>query len=335
MRPALAPVLLAALLPLAACAGSGDSDDITKCPAVKPSGVTVPGLTGRILYTSSGGGAAACSGILVMNADGSDRRRITGPPLYVSSPQWSPDGRQIAFGGPCGETPKPELCILEADGTGLRAVTHQPGYPAYPAWSPDGRRLAFTRSEVSLGPDNIYVIGVDGSGEVRITDDTSNKRSPAWTPDGRTIVYEANNQLQLVPATGGRSTPLAPGGTVTQTPAVSHDGRRVAFSSNRSGKEDSTYGKETYSSPGAVLLPPSSGAHDIYVVGIDGKGLTRLTNDVSANYAPVWSPDDQHILFDSDREGRLELYVMNPDGTGQTRLTNHPEDGAGQGSWTR
>ena len=224
---------------------------------------------------------------------------------------------------------------MDADGTGLRAVTHGPGVSVYPAWSPDGSRIAFSRREVSLGQGDIYVIGVDGSGETRITDDPSDERNPAWSADGRSIVYTRNKQLRIVGATGGPSTALVPGGTVNETPQVSHDGRWIAFSSNRSGKADSAYGRETYSSPGAVLLPPSSGAQDIFIVGIDGKGLTRLTSDISANFSPVWSPDDRHILFGSDRDGRQELYVMNRDGTGQIRLTNHPEDGAGEGSWTR
>jgi hypothetical protein len=64
--------------------------------------------------------------------------------------------------------------------------------------------------------------------------------------------------------------------------------KRIAFSSNRAGKEDPAYGREVYASPGGKLLPPATGAPDVYVVGIDGRGLARLTDGASATYGPVW-----------------------------------------------
>lgn len=193
------------------------------------------------------------------------------------------------------------------------------------------------RNDERLGPYDLYVMNADGTGEVRLTSDAVDQRGPSWTPDGQSLVYTlrtGTEQLQVINATGGPSTPLSPGGTVNQTPAVSHDGKRVAFSSNRSEKGESAYGQSVRQTPGGELLPPPTGAHDIYVVGIDGGGLTRLTNDDSGNYHPVWSPDDRHIAFTSDRDGRQEVYVMGADGSGQTRLTNHPEDGAAVEPWT-
>ena len=337
MRQPLTRALLAlTLLPLTACATT-ESDDLPPCPTIEASPAAVPGLAGRIAYTTLGGGGGHCSAIVVMNADGSDRRRITQPELYPSSPQWSPDGGQFLFTGACPNPQQMEVCVMDVGGKGLRPVTSHPETSLDAVWSPDGRRIAFNRREPKLGPGDIYIIGVDGTGETRLTTEPGHERSPSWSPDGQSIAYSASEgteQLKVVRVGSGAPTILARGGTVNQTPAFSHDGRRIAFSSNRSGKEDSVYGREGRAAPGGVLLPPSSGAHDIYVVGVDGQGLTRLTSDTSANYSPVWSPDDRHLLFTSDRDGRQELYVMAADGSRQTRLTNHPEDGAGDASWT-
>ena len=227
---------------------------------------------------------------------------------------------------------------MNADGTGLRPVTSNPGFNIDPVWSPDGRRIAFSRGEMNTGPGDIYIINVDGTGETRLTTEAGHERGPSWSPDGQFIVYtgvEGTEQLKLVRATGGAPRVLAQGGTVNQTPAFSHDGRRIAFSSNRAGKGESAHGRDVRAAPGGALLPPASGAHDIYVVGVNGDGLSRVTSDASGSYAPTWSPDDRHLLFTSDRDGRQELYVMAADGSGQSRLTNHPEDGAGGASWTK
>src|SRR5213593_2134141 len=48
---------------------------------------------------------------------------------------------------------------------------------------------------------------------------------------------------------------------------------------------------------------------------------TKLTNDFSADYMSVWSPDDQRIAFVSERDGSPQVYVMNADGSNPTRLT--------------
>ena len=66
-----------------------------------------------------------------------------------------------------------------------------------------------------------------------------------------------------------------------------------------------------------------------WVVG----AIHRLT-DHSANYrSPSWSPDGQHIAFDSNRHGKADIYVMGSDGSNPRRLTDHP-DWAALPSWS-
>lgn len=113
---------------------------------------------------------------------------------------------------------------------------------------------------------------------------------------------------------------LSSDGTVNEEPAFSHDGRRIAFYSNRSGKAESAYVRRSRGIPGSEGLP-RSGGQDIYVVGVDGKGLSRVTSDASSNYSPAWSPDDRRLAFISDRDDNHNLYVMSADGTNVVRLS--------------
>jgi Tol biopolymer transport system component len=108
---------------------------------------------------------------------------------------------------------------------------------------------------------------------------------------------------------GGSQTRLTDSPAFDGDPAVSPDGARIAFTSERDGNRE------------------------VYVMNADGSGQQRLTTTGgrvsspafdSVDENPSWSPDGTRIAFDSTRDGNWELYVMNADGSGQTRLTDHP-----------
>jgi TolB protein len=95
------------------------------------------------------------------------------------------------------------------------------------------------------------------------------------------------------------------------SPAVSPDGTTIAFQRSVPGK------------------PPH-----IYLVGIDGTGLRRLTKGPAAEIAPAWSPDGARIAFSRTVGARFDLVVADADGSSLTQLTHTPradEDGA---SWS-
>jgi uncharacterized repeat protein (TIGR01451 family) len=68
------------------------------------------------------------------------------------------------------------------------------------------------------------------------------------------------------------------------------------------------------------------GNAEIYVMNLDGSGVTRLTTDPAIDFAPAWSPDGRKIAFacgftNDVRSG--EICLMNAEGSGLTRLTNN------------
>jgi Tol biopolymer transport system component len=88
----------------------------------------------------------------------------------------------------------------------------------------------------------------------------------------------------------------APAPPEVKTPVWSPDGRRVAFSSRRSGN------------------------WDLYVANADGSGQRNLTRNPAFDSLPVWSPDGRKIAFVRHHEGSDGIWVMNADGSGQRRL---------------
>jgi TolB protein len=104
-------------------------------------------------------GAGGSAHVYVMNADGSEPRRLT---QRGGSPAWSPDGRKIAFDGGhryrMDPTPPHGIFVMNADGSEQRKLTQSGGSPA---WSSDGKMIAFDRS-VASGME-LVVMTADGS----------------------------------------------------------------------------------------------------------------------------------------------------------------------------
>ena len=110
-------------------------------------------------------------------------------------------------------------------------------------------------------------------------------------------------RLVLADGAGGIERVLAP--HVYGRPALSPDGRRVAFS--------------------APLSDGSDGRWGLHVVGVDGSGLTRLTAPAVGDFDPAWSPDGTRIAVSRDERGNFEpscctLHVVPLDASAALRL---------------
>ena len=238
--------------------------------------------------------------IYVMNADGSNVRRIVDDPEYDVGPQWSPDGRKILF--MTGRTGNFDVYEINADGTGQRNLTA--GYDkadGAPMWSLDGNNIAFSRR--IEGKNQIFIMDADGSNLKRVTNSSANDESPCWSPDSSKLVFQSDRDGNLeiyVISVDGELAQLTDDPADDLSPDWSPDGSRIAFSSNRNGKQH------------------------IYAMNTDGSSPAQITNSAGEDTQPSWSADGSRIAFASTRDGNSEIYVMNADGSNQTRLTNDP-----------
>ncbi len=114
-------------------------------------------------------------------------------PLIVSSlidynPQFSPDGRRIAFeSSRTGESE--EIWVAEADGSNPVQLTHNLGrHQGTPRWSPDGRWIAFD-SQGQDGHCDIYVMDANGGNPRRFTQGPGDEHMPFWSRDGKWVYF--------------------------------------------------------------------------------------------------------------------------------------------------
>ena len=122
--------------------------------------------------------------IYVMNADGSGQRRLTQNRVSDNDPQWSPDGRRIAFlrGVRRGGAWKADLYVMNADGSEQRNLGGRPVPWFGCAWSPDGKLIAFTRGRGY----EVAVVNADGGGLRDLTHSRTGNFFGAWSPGSRT-----------------------------------------------------------------------------------------------------------------------------------------------------
>ena len=156
--------------------------------AISGNGSKVAFDSGRPRKAGSGLSSPAEGELFVLDADGSNLRRITtnGPKILDINPALSRDGKRLAFMS--GNYPNWDIWVAQSDGTGTRNVSRHEATDSTPAISPDGTKIAFASDR--NGDREIYTVGFDGEGLVQLTDSELQCVNPRFSADGTRIFFE-------------------------------------------------------------------------------------------------------------------------------------------------
>ena len=222
----------------------------------------VPASIAKGIQTSTGYGALGRSGLSVSRtgtlvwlraASDEGHTRLVGvdrdgrasplaaPAAGLQTPRLSPDGRRLAVVARSGVMTR-EIRVLETARPERVVATIQGGDNQSPAWI-DNRRLTFGSNRDGL--QKIYVVTVDGrrSPAPLFTADATVARNPAsWSrPATLLALYEiepARGRNVLVYRVGESIAPVAASVANERSPAVSYDGRWIAYVSDVSGRDE-------------------------------------------------------------------------------------------------
>jgi Tol biopolymer transport system component len=261
-------------------------------------------------------------GIYVMDADGSNRVRISGvDEIHHTHPAWSPDRCRIAFRSYTKEGDD-DIYVMDADGTNIKQLTTDPARDMFPDWSSDGTEIVFV-SYRDEGIRNLYVMDADGSHQRQLTTNPEEYTQwERWSPIGDEIAYifhpkedEPNKGgvIYIINSDGSDVRQLTPdAGSLGDTDLTwSPDGQKMYFISNRSHYVE------------------------IWEIEVDGTDMRQITDDdsVDITHSLRVSPDGTKLAFygvgPDVGEHSEEIYTINVDGTGLTDITLSP----GQEEW--
>lgn len=131
--------------------------------------------------------------LYIMNADGSNVRRLTEAPGYDGGPFFSPDGKRICWRRFTPNGAIAEVWTMNVDGSDKRQLTRLGAMSWAPFYHPSGEYLIFTTNKHGFANFELYLIDAGGkSAPVRVSHTKGFDGLPVFTPDGKRLAWTTN-----------------------------------------------------------------------------------------------------------------------------------------------
>lgn len=178
------------------------------------------------------------------------------------------------------------VCVVLSPTAG--AAAKPAGQIAYLAWAEGGWQ--------------VWTMAPDGSSPKQVTHSSGDKTRISWFPDGKQLLVNGvNGVVSVVDVASGKETPVELPVQGAIDAVISPDGQRIAFSLSPAESRDD---------------------NEIYLVGVDGKDLRKLTDMEWLQHQPQWSADGEWLYFLSgDGERDHDIWRQRLDGSRREQLT--------------
>ena len=232
----------------------------------------------------------------IADADGENVQVLLRSTAPLLSPNWSPDGRQLAYVS--FESGRSEVWVQGVYSGKRQKIASFKGKNSAPAWSPDGSQLALSLSRD--GNSEIYLLGVADRKLRRVTKNRGADTEPAWSADGKRIAFLSDRsgrpQIYQIATSGGRAERISFKGRYNTSPDWSPDGRQITF------------------------LNGESGNYRIAVMDLESGAVRRLSEN-RQDESPSFAPNGRLIVYATQQNGRGVLEISSVDGGGVQRLS--------------
>jgi TolB protein len=218
------------------------------------------------------------------------------------SPSWHPSGRYIAYH--VLEEDRHRLAVTDLVTGAQRSLTNQLGaLDNTPAVSPDGKSVVFTRSvEATAGSTDLYVMPFDGGRATRVSVARGSiNMAPSWSPDGRRLVFSSDRS--------GRNEIYISDADGTNVSLLSAD----AFG-ERNLRADPSWSPDSRRVAYSSLV---GGRRQVVTLNLRDRAVSQVTSE-GQNNSPAWAPDGRHMVVASTRSGTEQLWVVDTE-TGRSR----------------
>jgi TolB protein len=242
-------------------------------------------------------GGRAAKELYIMDYDGFNPRRVTINNSLNILPNWSADGRSIAYVSYRQGAPLVYLAsIYEGRSTPNLTGEQGNGQSFAPAFSPDNSRIAFASNR--SGNMEIWVMPAAGGPASPLTSSPASDTAPCWSPTGREIAFTSSRggspQLYVMDSEGLNVRRLTRVGNYNDACAwnPSRQFSEVAYTSRLEG-----------------------GGFDIAVVDLGSGQVRQITSGRGSCEYPAWAPNGRHLVFACNRGGGWQITIADRLGT--------------------
>ncbi|MBC8465498.1 PD40 domain-containing protein [bacterium] len=196
-------------------------------------------------------------------------------------------------------------------------------------WAPDGKSIALCAKTGKN--DALFIVDVESTKVLQMLEfESDGMFSPSWSPDSNKIalvfVKNGKSDLAYVDINTGNLSMITSDIFDDADPSWSSDSRRLLFTSNRNNKSESTSGV-----PDHRFTDYNYQRFNIFEINIFDKNIKQITDDDYLERTPIWSQNEQEILFISNKNRVYNIYSFNVN-TGNSKPISNFVTGALQPS---